>query len=133
MSGLTIGQLAVSAGVNVETIRFYERKGLLKQPEREGRRIRRYSADARRRLTFIRGARDLGFTLQEVGELLSLRQDPKATRSDVRVRTMAKLEDVDRRIEFLEEVRSSLKTLLQQCEGSGPASNCPILDSLESQ
>ena len=133
MSGLTIGQLAVSAGVNVETIRFYERKGLLKQPEREEGRIRRYSADARRRLTFIRGARDLGFTLQEVGELLSLRQDPKATRSDVRGRTMAKLEDVDRRIEFLEEVRSSLKTLLQQCEGYGPASNCPILDSLESQ
>ncbi len=133
MSELTIGQLAASAGVNVETIRFYERKGLLKQPHRQGGRIRRYPADARRRLTFIRGARDLGFTLQEVGELLSLRQDPNATRSDVRDRTMAKLEDVDRRIEFLEEVRSSLKALLQQCDGSGPASNCPILDSLESQ
>ena len=123
MTGLTIGQLAVSAGVNVETIRFYERKGLLKQPEREGGRIRRYAPEARRRLTFIRGARDLGFTLQEIGELLSLRQDPKATRSDVRTRTMAKLEDV----------RNSLKTLLQQCDGSGPASNCPILDSLESR
>ena len=117
----------------METIRFYERKGLLKQPEREGGRIRRYSPEARRRLTFIRGARDLGFTLQEVGELLSLRQDPKATRSDVRKRTMARLEDVDRRIEFLEDVRNSLKTLLQQCDGSGPASNCPILDSLESR
>ena len=133
MSGLTIGKLANSAGVGVETVRFYERKGLLAQPERPSRGFRRYSEAAVRRLRFIRSARELGFNLREIGELLSLRDSPSATCEDVRDRTQEKIEELERRIGLMREMHTSLSVLLSRCDVEGPALNCPILGSLEEQ
>ena len=131
MTRITIGTLASSAGVNVETVRFYERKGLLAQPERPNKGFRRYSEDALRRLRFIRSARELGFTLNEISELLSLRESPSATCEDVRVRAREKIEEIDRKVALLDKMRLSLSQLLESCEVDGPALECPILDSLE--
>ena len=131
MSGITIGKLARSAGVNVETVRFYERKGLLAQPERPQAGFRSYSNAALRRLRFIRSARELGFTLNEISELLALRQNPSATCEDVRVRAREKINEIDRKLELLGNMRISLTNLVQTCEVNGPALACPILDSLE--
>ena len=131
MSGITIGKLARSAGVNVETVRFYERKGLLAQPERPQAGFRSYSSAALRRLRFIRSARELGFTLNEISELLTLRQNPSATCEDVRARTREKIDEIDRKLELLGKMRVSLTHLVQSCESNGPALACPILDSLE--
>lgn len=131
MSGLTIGKLASQAGVGVETVRFYERKGLLAQPPRPLRGFRHYPVGALRRLNFIRGARELGFNLVEIGELLSLRENPSATCEDVRSRSEQKLVEIDRRITLLQDIRSSLHSLLETCESDGPVAECPILDWLE--
>jgi MerR family copper efflux transcriptional regulator len=131
MTRITIGTLASSAGVNVETVRFYERKGLLAQPERPNKGFRRYSEEALKRLRFIRSARELGFTLNEISELLSLRESPSATCEDVRIRAREKIEEIDRKVALLDKMRLSLSQLLKSCEVDGPALDCPILDSLE--
>ena len=131
MSTLTIGKLASQAGVGVETVRFYERSGLLAQPDRPERGFRRYPDAAIKRLRFIRQARDLGFNLDEIGDLLALRVSPTATCEDVRDRTEQKIGEIDRRIELLTSMRASLSELVASCELDGPATDCPILDHLE--
>lgn len=131
MSSLTIGKLASQAGVGVETVRFYERSGLLEQPARPARGFRRYPDTAIKRLRFIRQARDLGFNLDEIGDLLALRVSPSATCEDVRARTQQKITEIDRRIDLLNTMRASLSELVASCELDGPASDCPILDHLE--
>src|SRR4051812_35457550 len=96
--GLTVGQVAGRAGVGVETVRFYEREGLLERPSRLPSGYRQYDAGVVARLRFIRRAKELGFTLNEIGELLSLRLDPDTTAADVRRRAEGKLADIEAKI-----------------------------------
>lgn len=128
---LTTGRLAARAGVGVETIRYYERKGLLPPPDRSRSGYRRFPADAVDRLRFIRQAKGLGFSLKEIRELLSLRIDPEASCSEVRRRAEAKIGEIKDRVRGLQWMSEALERLAEACEGRGPVSACPILDALE--
>ncbi len=129
--GLSIGQLASAAGVGVETVRFYERQGLLPEPPRRRSGYREYPHEAVLRVRFIRRAKSLGFTLREIAELLALRVDPDKTCADVRALARQKIADVEERMRELERIRSALERLARRCRGRGPTSECPILDALE--
>lgn len=130
MTSLTVGQVARRAGVGVETVRFYEREGLLAEPPRRASGYRQYDDQAVSVLRFIRRAKALGFTLQEIKGLLALRLDGSATRSDVRERASAKLIDIDAKIRDLQRMRDALTGLTAACHGDGPTDGCPILDAL---
>ena len=124
---LTIGQLAAGGGVGVETIRFYQRKGLLGTPARAGG-IRRYRADDLRRLRFIKQAQAAGFTLEEIRELLAL--DAGEDRSRARTLAAGRIEALDARIAELERARDALKRLATECS-RGDSGPCPILSSFD--
>ena len=128
---LTVGKLADHGGVNVQTIRYYERRGLLPKPVRSPSGYRTYSAEALRRLRFIRRAQVLGFSLAEIEELLSLRVQPGMTCGDIRRRAREKIRAVNEKIAELQRIRDALSTLASACHGTGPTSECPILESLE--
>jgi MerR family mercuric resistance operon transcriptional regulator len=124
---LTIGKLAAAGGVGVETIRFYQRKGLLEQPTREGG-VRRYGSQDLRRLRFIRQAQTAGFTLQQIKELLEL--DAGEDRSRARELARARIHALDKKIAELKRARDALQRLARECShgSSGP---CPILTSFD--
>jgi Hg(II)-responsive transcriptional regulator len=126
----TISQLAKHAQVNVETVRYYERRGLLPQPPRRTSGYRQYSQDDLAYLQFIRRAQTLGFSLKEIAELLALRVDPTMSCHDIRERAARKLADVDAKIRALKHIREALQQLIAVCSGGGPISACPILDAL---
>lgn len=128
MTSLSIGKLANQAGVNVETIRFYERRGLVVQPKRPSSGYRLYDVQVADRLRFIQKAQELGFTLNEIKELLSLRIDPRTSCSDVKARAEEKTADIDRRLATLQQMRRALVEITRTCSGNGPSSECPILD-----
>jgi MerR family mercuric resistance operon transcriptional regulator len=128
---LTIGRLAQEAGVNLETVRFYERQGLLPKPPRSASGYRLFPADAARRLRFIKRAKELGFSLSEIRELLALRVSPRTTSTEIRRRTEAKIADVEGKIKALDSIRKSLVKLARSCGGCAPLSECPILESLD--
>lgn len=130
---LTIGQVAQRAGMGVETIRFYERQGLIEEPPRRPSGYRQYAPEVVARLRFIRRAKELGFTLEEVRELLELRVDEERTCDEVRARAEAKLEDISGKIAELVRMRSALREIARACRGSGPTSECPILDALDAE
>ncbi len=129
---LTIGGVARRAGVNIQTLRYYERRRLLPAPKRTASNYRVYSDDTVRRVRFIKRAQELGFTLTEIKELLSLRASPRSRCEDVRKRSKAKITDIDEKIRALEAMRKALSKLVRACSGRGPVSECPILDSLDS-
>ena len=131
ITSLTIGQLARRAGVGVETVRFYEREGLLKEPARRPSGYRQYDEGVVDRLRFIRRAKQLGFTLNEIKELLSLRIDPSTTCADVKSRAEAKLDDIAAKIRTLQRMKRALVKLTKACSGRGAASECPILEALD--
>ncbi|MBA3510379.1 MerR family DNA-binding protein [Sphingomonas sp.] len=122
---LTIGKLAAAGGVGVETIRFYQRKGLLEAPPRDVG-IRRYGSENLRRLKFIRQAQAAGFTLAEIGELLDL--DASEDRSRVRKLARTRIKALDSRIEELKGARDALHRLAREC-AEGTSGPCPILTS----
>ena len=126
LSTMTIGKLAASAGVGVETIRFYQRKGLIKTPPGDG--VRRYNGEDVRRLRFIRQAQAAGFTLAEIKELIEL--DSTAERARARELANARVDTLDRQIAQLKRARNSLKRLAEDC-GSGSSGPCPILTSFD--
>ena len=131
MTELTISKAAKNAGVGVETIRFYERKGLIEQPPTPldtGFRV--YPEETVQRVRFIRQAQEIGFSLREIEELLSLRADPSADCSDVRERAEAKLEEVERKMEQLGRIRLALNELIAACPGRGALRACSIMESL---
>lgn len=132
MQKLTISRLAQLGRVNLETIRYYERRGLLAKPPRTEAGYRQFSPDAAQRLRFIKRAQELGFTLDEVGELLDLRHDPKQNRDDVRARATEKIADIERKMEILAAMKSVLVGLTGRCEQCG-TDDCPILASLEQE
>jgi MerR family mercuric resistance operon transcriptional regulator len=128
---LTIGRLAQLGGVNLETVRYYEREELLPKPPRTASGYRIFPRDAARRLRFIKRAQELGFTLQEIRELLALRLKPGASRADMRGQVEEKIADIDRKLRTLEAMKKTLRQLAERCEGCGPLSECPILESLD--
>lgn len=128
---MQIGEIARRAGVNVQTVRYYERRGLLDEPQRRESGYREYTDGALQRLRFIRRAQELGFTLGEIGELLALRLDPGTSASDVKARALAKIDEVDARIRDLTRIRAALAHLAGTCRGGrGPTGDCPLLDAL---
>jgi len=130
---LTIGQVAKRSGIGLETVRFYERKGLIEEPPRTDSGYRQYPEEAVGRIRFIRRAKELGFALKEISELLSLRVDPDTTCADVREQTELKIADVEEKIRALQTIKTALEKLAVSCTGSGPTSECPILEALDSQ
>jgi MerR family mercuric resistance operon transcriptional regulator len=130
MKSLTIGRLAKEAGVNLETVRFYERRGLLPRPPRSASGYRLFPADAARRLRFIRRAQELGFSLAEIRELLSLRVSRNTSSAAIRTRTEAKIADIESKMRSLESMKKTLQKLTKACDGCAPVAECPILDSL---
>ncbi len=130
MRNLTIGAVAREAGVGVETIRFYERRGLIEQPLKPQRSVRVYAPEQVKRIKFIRQAQQIGFSLREIQELLSLRADPAADCSVVRSQAVAKLEEVKRKIDQLHHIGSALQALIAVCPGRGGLQACTIIDAL---
>ena len=127
LQSLSIGKLAAAGGVGVETIRFYQRRGLLETPSR-GDGMRRYGSDDVRRLRFIKQAQAAGFTLEEIKELLDL--DASDDRRRARELANARVKALDVRIADLKRARDALKHLAREC-GSGGSGPCPILTSFE--
>jgi MerR family mercuric resistance operon transcriptional regulator len=130
MEKLTIGQLAKKANVNLETIRYYERRGLMPEPPRNKSGHREYSMEEVKRTEFIKRSQALGFSLKEILELLSLRVEPGRTCGDVKERVEAKIADIEKRIEDLERIREALLSMSKKCIGEGPVGQCPILEEL---
>jgi MerR family mercuric resistance operon transcriptional regulator len=132
MDGMTRGEVAEKAGVNPETLRYYERKDLIPKPPRSDGGFRLYDDSYVERLRFIRRAKDLGFTLAEIKDLLELRVDDEATCRDVKAQADEKIEEVEEKIRALQRIRNALTQLAAACEDSqGPTSECPILDAME--
>jgi MerR family copper efflux transcriptional regulator len=131
MSAMTIGRLAKRAGVNIDTIRYYERSGLLPEPSRRLSGYREYGPTDVARLRFIMRAKDLGFTLAEINELLSLSADRDV--SGVKRRAEAHLEHVEQKIKELQRVRRGLKMLITACPGHGDPERCPIIAALSEE
>lgn len=131
MEGLKVGEVAQRAGVHLQTVHYYERRGLLPEPPRTASGYRSYPADAVLRVRFIKRAQELGFTLKEIEELLSLRAAPRAQCSDVRARAEAKVRDIDERVRTLQAMRRALVQLVGECSGAGPITDCPILEALQ--
>ena len=115
-TSLSIGEVAKEAGVGVETVRFYEREGLVPEPGRRPSGYRQYPPDTVRRIRFVQRAKELGFTLREIREL-----------------AVAKLTDVDRKLGELARMRAALASLAASCTGEGPTAECPLLDALDVQ
>ncbi len=133
MPGLTIGQVAKAAGVGIETVRFYEREGLFDPPPRSPSGYRQFSETVVHRLRFIRRAKELGFSLKEIRELLDLRLDPDATCADIKDRAQGKIDAINEKVKTLQRMKRSLDKLLTACDGKAtlPADECPILASLD--
>ncbi len=133
MHTLRTGELAQEAGVNVETLRFYERKGLLPDPPRRASGYREYPPEAVGRIRFIKRAQELGFSLREIQELLALRVRPDTTCTQVRKRAKEKVVNVQQKIADLQAIERALKKLVSTCSGRGPIAECPILEHLDKE
>jgi MerR family transcriptional regulator, copper efflux regulator len=131
MKPLSIGEVARRVGIGVETVRFYERQGLISDPARSLSGYRQYDEETVARLLFIRQAKELGFTLNEIKELLSLRFDPTSSCADVKGRAEAKIADVEEKIRTLQRIKKALVRLTEACSGDGPIDKCPILAAIE--
>ena len=130
MSNLTIGKVAKSTGFGIETVRYYEREGLLAPAERTDANYRIYKQGDVDRLHFIKRAKDLGFTLKEIKELIALRHDPSMSKGDVKEKTEEKIASIKTKISDLGRILEALEHLNEQCDGDGPIGECPILNSL---
>ena len=128
---MKIGQVAIEAGVNVQSLRFYERRGLLKPPRRRESGYREYDPEAVRLVRFVKRSQELGFTLQEVQELLRLREDQKASCTEVRAAARSKVEDIDSKMKTLRAMRRALGSLINSCTSDGSTRYCPILEAIE--
>ncbi|MFQ5740198.1 MAG: heavy metal-responsive transcriptional regulator [Acidobacteriota bacterium] len=130
---LTRGQVSRKTGIGIEALRFYERKGLIQEPPRSDSGYRLYPASVIARLRFVRRAKELGFSLQEIKELLALRVAPTTTTAQVREQAQVKVADIQSKIRDLQKIKRALDKLVTACCGAGPASECPILEALEGE
>lgn len=128
--GISRGELAKQGHVNFQTIRYYEQEGLLPAPPRSSAGYRKYPATAVQRLRFIKNAKELGFSLHEIRELLDLQVTPGSSCADVCSKAKAKTVDVDEKIRHLQEIRRALIRMTNTCSGKGPVSDCSILQFL---
>lgn len=129
---LTIKRVADATGLGVETLRFYEREGIIAPPPRSASGYRHYPAETVQRLRFVRRAKELGFSLKEIRELLSLSENDDATAGDFKRLALHKLAEVEERIRDLTRIRDGLATLSEECPGGGAETGCcPILGALE--
>jgi Cu(I)-responsive transcriptional regulator len=129
MEGLKVGEVAKQAGVNLQTIHYYERRGLLPKPPRTASNYRAYPADAVLLVRFIKRAQELGFTLKEIKELMSLRDGGGRRRGEVRALAEAKMRDIDHKLARLQAMRNALFRLVESC-ACGRRPTCPILEAL---
>lgn len=129
--GLKIGEVAERGGVNLQTIRYYEREKLLPPPPRLASGYRTFPESSVQRVRFIKRAQDLGFTLKEIRELLSIRLDATKDCSHVQRFAKTKISDIEAKIRTLESMKRILTTLAEACPGCGAAEDCPILRSIE--
>lgn len=129
MFSLTIGKLAKQAGVGIDTVRFYERAGLLPRAQRTASGYRLYAEQDASRLRFIRRAKALGFSLDEIAELLQL-STGKGGRASVRKLAQHRLGDLDRKLQEMTAMRDALSQLVRRCSGDGPVTGCPIIESV---
>jgi len=127
---MRIGKVAAQAGVNIQTLRYYERRGLLPEPDRGNSGYRDYGPDTVRLLRFIKRAQELGFTLREIEDLIELRQSPRRG-AEVRALAASKVEDIQRRIRHLKAMRKALGGLVEACDCEGGTLTCPIIEALD--
>jgi MerR family copper efflux transcriptional regulator len=132
MGCLRIGEVAARAEVGVETIRYYEREGLLAEPRRKPSGYRQYDESVVARLRFIRRTKELGFTLSEIKELLGLWFNEHTRCEHVRQRAEQKIENIDDKIRLLQKMKRSLRTVIKQCASGDSFSACPLWDGLDS-
>jgi Hg(II)-responsive transcriptional regulator len=130
-STLTIGALAGRSGVHLETIRYYENRGLIPKPARSASGYRQYPSATVDRVRFIKRAQELGFTLAEIHELLAMRARPSGPNSRVRRLALEKLAVIDSKIRDLNRMREALQTLTAACDGQGIVAECPIIGAME--
>lgn len=130
---LTIGQVAKQSGIGIETVRFYEREGLIQDPPRSASGYRLYPEEAVARIQFTRRAKELGFSLKEIKELLSLRVLPDTTCQDIKEKAERKLTDIEEKIRSLKRMKKALIQVSAACRGEGSVSDCPILEALENE
>jgi MerR family transcriptional regulator, copper efflux regulator len=128
---LTTGQVAKAVGVNIQTLRFYEREGIISAPHRTRSGYRQYPEETVRIIAFIKRAQVLGFTLKEAKELSRLRTSPRKNRLKARRAAIAKIEDINARIDDLVAIRDSLEALVSACKRDRKALRCPILEALD--
>ena len=128
---LRIGDVAARAGVNRQTLRYYERRGILGEPKRSTTGYREYPTDTVRLIRFIKRAQELGFTLDEIEELIALRQTSPRRRAKVRELAAAKMRDIDEKLARLQAMRSALSTLVADCACGAETVTCPILEALD--
>jgi len=133
MERLTIGEVAKQAQVGVETLRYYERTGLVARPPRSESNYRLYPQESVRRVQFIKRAQELGFSLKEIMELLALRATPETPCADIRMRALDKITAIEEKIEALNAMKYALAKLVDACSGQGEITDCPILASLDNE
>lgn len=133
MENLSIGKVAQQADMSIDTIRYYERAGLIPPPARRDSGYRNYGSDVVKRLQFIRRAKDLGFTLSEIGELLALSSHADDDMGAMKDAAQAKLVIVEQKLRELQQIRTGLTALIAACPGHGARSECPIVNALNQE
>jgi MerR family transcriptional regulator, copper efflux regulator len=133
MERLTSGEVAEQAQVQVETLRYYERMGLVAHPPRSASNYRLYSQETVRRVQFIKRAQELGFSLKEIMELLALRATPETPCADIRRLALEKITTIEEKIQTLTAMKYALAKLVDECSGHGEITECPILAALDTQ
>src|SRR5882724_11022457 len=133
MDRLTIGEVAKQAHVCIETLRYYERTGLVASPPRSESNYRLYPQETVRRVQFIKRAQELGFSLKEIIELLALRATPETPCADVRTRALDKITAIEEKIRVLHAMKNALVQLVEECSGQGEITDCPILAALDTK
>ncbi len=133
MDRLTIGEVAKQTHVRIETLRYYERMGLVAPPPRNGSNYRLYPEETVRRVQFIKRAQQLGFSLKDITELLALRATPETPCADIRTRAVAHIDTIEGKIRALHAMKAVLTQLVAECPGQGAITDCPILASLDAE
>ena len=130
---LSIGQVAKQTGIGIEAIRFYERERLIETPSRTDSGYRQFTQSHIKRLLFIQQGKSLGFSLTEIKELLSIREDPDSGSHEIKALALAKLQNIETKIRMLQGMKKTLKRLVDSCPGQGPKQDCPILEALDTK
>lgn len=128
---MNIGQAAERTGVSTDTLRYYIKRGLIEEPHRSSSDYRQFNEESIARIRFILNAKEVGFSLRQIRELLKLIDDPDAECVDVTKRVEAKILEIDERMKALRQIRKSLATLAKSCDETPPIAECPIIRTLE--